>query len=181
MRTIKTYFKGAPFYNAFLRTWPSRLILVSLSGHDGWRFHLRSSRNLDCYPRGNRSGANSLHCSRRQTVWISDCVAYYIHRCSFLSCILRFEGLEGLQSAQEDRSAKAASPFVHPRGLSSRHLWCAGRRLHDTPSLITFLGCGKGKGTPFLLFRGYLNPDLRRRFIHSGLYLPRNPQARSEG
>ena len=21
MRTIKTYFKGAPFYNAFLRTW----------------------------------------------------------------------------------------------------------------------------------------------------------------
>ena len=23
MRAIKTYFKGAPFYNAFLRTWPS--------------------------------------------------------------------------------------------------------------------------------------------------------------
>jgi cytochrome b subunit of formate dehydrogenase len=22
MRTIKTYFKGAPFYNAFLRSWP---------------------------------------------------------------------------------------------------------------------------------------------------------------
>src|ERR1700680_150048 len=27
MRTIKTYFKGAPFYNAFLRTWP--LVLCS--------------------------------------------------------------------------------------------------------------------------------------------------------
>jgi hypothetical protein len=23
MREIKTYFKGAPFYNAFLRTWPA--------------------------------------------------------------------------------------------------------------------------------------------------------------
>ena len=30
MRTIKTYFKGAPFYNAFHGTWPPELHQYSL-------------------------------------------------------------------------------------------------------------------------------------------------------
>src|SRR5450631_2077738 len=30
MRTIKPYFKGAPFYNAFLRTWPLELRQATL-------------------------------------------------------------------------------------------------------------------------------------------------------
>jgi hypothetical protein len=37
MRTIKTYSKGAPFYNAFIGTWPT------LSG--GWLF-LNESENI---------------------------------------------------------------------------------------------------------------------------------------
>jgi hypothetical protein len=32
MRTIKTYFKGAPFYNAFLTTWPASSFQVSYPG-----------------------------------------------------------------------------------------------------------------------------------------------------
>ena len=37
MRTIKTYFKGAPFYNAFIRTYP-RL--------EGWEGSLRQIADL---------------------------------------------------------------------------------------------------------------------------------------
>ena len=39
MRTIKTYFKGAPFYNAFIRSWPPDLPLESCLGdceEDWW-------------------------------------------------------------------------------------------------------------------------------------------------
>ncbi len=31
MREIKTYFKGAPFYNAFIRTWANWSVQVLLS------------------------------------------------------------------------------------------------------------------------------------------------------
>jgi hypothetical protein len=32
MREIKTYSKGAPFYNAFIGTWPSHQVSTSYSG-----------------------------------------------------------------------------------------------------------------------------------------------------
>jgi hypothetical protein len=32
MRTIKTYFKGAPFYNAFLRPYPQIVFFIEHSG-----------------------------------------------------------------------------------------------------------------------------------------------------
>ena len=32
MRTIKTYFKGAPFYNAFHRTYPDAVEKTDISG-----------------------------------------------------------------------------------------------------------------------------------------------------
>jgi hypothetical protein len=40
MRTIKTYSKGAPFYNAFRRTWGLAAALFAISSEWGGQFFM---------------------------------------------------------------------------------------------------------------------------------------------